>query len=536
MGLLDETILMMERRRLQLRWQRLPSRIILLRHGQSEGNVNPGIYSFKGDSRLELTPKGLEESQQAGARLAKLEGLGKIFVAVSPFERCQQTLYGLFEGGFPRDQVGVLHHDPRIREQEFGNFQSPGLTAAVRVEEQAVGRFYYRRPNAESCADVFDRVNSFWESLVGEGPSSMLLERDSVYDTCLLVTHGLTVRLLLAAVFKWSVSTFESVFNMGNCEHIVLGKNEEKCCYEILPQESHPAHMPWATRPVWIRLRNKTPKEDTLRKLEQLRALINSQRAHAAAAAAAAASTAASSSSSAPTTTSTTTITITSTTTTTASTSAGGSAGGHSRSSHSSHAGTSSSSSSHHAAGSSHSWPELEAALDSLEGRALAECCEPFTVVDYLSIKPPRTMAIDDIAKQLVRGHDVRGSREQLLELAHTRPPIARADIVDLDWWGDTLSYRGRALHMRMDKRDLVAPFLDVSTHGRTGDSLPDVAMSLLTSTRSSSSSSSSALLSPRSRMSRDITDEMMSSYASVGESFIQHPIQGSQFRGMWNM
>ena len=32
-----------------------------------------------------------------------------------------------------------VHIDPRIREKEFGNFQSPGLTAALRVEEKIVG-------------------------------------------------------------------------------------------------------------------------------------------------------------------------------------------------------------------------------------------------------------------------------------------------------------------------------------------------------------------------------------------------------------
>ena len=107
----------------------------------------------------------------AGERLAPLVGSGRIFVAVSPFERAIQTLYGLFAGGFPRKQVprvalqcgvprmcsrwpslrvrrgsrvhrgrdscaqiGAILHDPRIREQEFGNFQSPGLSAAVRAQ------------------------------------------------------------------------------------------------------------------------------------------------------------------------------------------------------------------------------------------------------------------------------------------------------------------------------------------------------------------------------------------------------------------
>ena len=84
----------------------------------------------------------------------------------------------------------MVHHDPRIREQEFGNFQNPGLTATVRAEESKVGRFYYRRPNAESSADVFDRVSEFWDALLSDNPSSLLQARDTSFDTCLLVTHG----------------------------------------------------------------------------------------------------------------------------------------------------------------------------------------------------------------------------------------------------------------------------------------------------------------------------------------------------------
>jgi len=61
-------------------------------------------------------------------------GDGRIFIAVSPFERTIQTLYGMFAGGFPRKQVGAILHDPRIREQEFGNLQSQSLHAKVKAE------------------------------------------------------------------------------------------------------------------------------------------------------------------------------------------------------------------------------------------------------------------------------------------------------------------------------------------------------------------------------------------------------------------
>lgn len=121
------------------------------------------LYTNRGDSKLELTPKGMEQANEAGARLFTLLGESRLFVVVSPFERAQQTLLGIYQGGPTlRENVVMVHHDPRIREQEFGNFQSLGLTALVRAEEERVGRFYYRRPHGESSADVYDRVSAFW--------------------------------------------------------------------------------------------------------------------------------------------------------------------------------------------------------------------------------------------------------------------------------------------------------------------------------------------------------------------------------------
>jgi broad specificity phosphatase PhoE len=43
-----------------------PKRIILIRHGESEGNLDSGIYQLKPDYTLELTKKGLRQADKAG--------------------------------------------------------------------------------------------------------------------------------------------------------------------------------------------------------------------------------------------------------------------------------------------------------------------------------------------------------------------------------------------------------------------------------------------------------------------------------------
>ena len=109
-------------------WQQLPARIILLRHGQAEHNLDHTILEEdnperKPDNLCELTSLGRSQARSAGERIRKLLGnRGVISVIVSPFERTQQTLYAL-QQELGNVSVRRVHIDPRVREQEFGNFQ-----------------------------------------------------------------------------------------------------------------------------------------------------------------------------------------------------------------------------------------------------------------------------------------------------------------------------------------------------------------------------------------------------------------------------
>jgi len=41
---------------------------------------------------------------------------------------------------------------------DWGNFQDPGEVEICQIERRRFGHFYYRFPNGESGADVYDRV------------------------------------------------------------------------------------------------------------------------------------------------------------------------------------------------------------------------------------------------------------------------------------------------------------------------------------------------------------------------------------------
>ena len=85
-----------------------------------------------------------------------------------------------------------------------------------------MGRFFYRFPTGESGADVYDRVKSWWADAVQH---VNLRPGYQPVDGLVVVTHGLTLRCILMQLFGWSPTTFQSVWNAGNCAVYVLRKD-----------------------------------------------------------------------------------------------------------------------------------------------------------------------------------------------------------------------------------------------------------------------------------------------------------------------
>lgn len=189
-----------------------PHRIILVRHGQSEGNVDDSVYERVPDHRIALTSKGIEQATATGARLRSIVTDESVDVYCSPYLRARQTLDALNLSIVP-DDVWV---EPRLREQDWANFQDTADIALQKEQRDRYGHFYYRFTRGESGSDVYDRVSSFLESLF------RIFETSRSARNVVVVTHGLTMRLFCMRWFHWSVEYFESLENPSNAEPIVL--------------------------------------------------------------------------------------------------------------------------------------------------------------------------------------------------------------------------------------------------------------------------------------------------------------------------
>lgn len=211
--------------------------IILVRHAQSEGNKNRDIHQTTPDHRVKLTPEGHRQAKEAGRRLRDLlRPDDTLHFFTSPYRRTRETTEGMLESltsdtpspsPFPRHTIKV-YEEPRLREQDFGNFQ-PCSTEMERMwmERADYGHFFYRIPNGESAADAYDRVSGFNESLW------RLFGEQDFASVCILVTHGLMARVFMMKWYHWSVEYFEDLRNINHCEFVIMTHNPDNGKYTL---------------------------------------------------------------------------------------------------------------------------------------------------------------------------------------------------------------------------------------------------------------------------------------------------------------
>ncbi|GET91964.1 glycerolphosphate mutase, putative [Leishmania tarentolae] len=145
----------------------LPRRLLLVRHGESEANVNREVYSNTPDWKIPLTALGREQAYDCGKRLRNIIQEEKLYIYYSPYARTRQTLCEI-RRSFDESQIQGEREDERLREQEMGNYQPLHDMDATWAARNAFGRLYYRFPFGESGADVGDRVSGFFDSLLRE--------------------------------------------------------------------------------------------------------------------------------------------------------------------------------------------------------------------------------------------------------------------------------------------------------------------------------------------------------------------------------
>lgn len=207
--------------------------ILLIRHGESESNRDKSVNCHTPNHNIPLTSIGKQQALLAGYKLVTniLREDDDILFYTSPYKRARETLQGIIEGGNLDEQKikYKVSEEPRMREQDFGNFQGNNSDMEKIWKERAhYGHFFYRIPFGESGADCYDRVASFNETLFRQ------FQSDDFPSILVLVSHGVWMRVFLMKWFRWSVEQFESLRNLQHCQFLVMEKEQDSEKYNLM--------------------------------------------------------------------------------------------------------------------------------------------------------------------------------------------------------------------------------------------------------------------------------------------------------------
>lgn len=188
-----------------------PYNLILIRHGESQANVDEKLYLEIRDHNIELTDTGKTQALECGKVLGEIlekDGIKRVNVFVSPYKRTRQTWEEISKGLLWTKCF--VSENPLLREQEYKIFKDYEDMLLKKERKKAFSIFFYRFKNAESQADVYLRAMTFLNHI-----RLMRVEKQS-NTPVVIITHEVVIRMIMAILENKKVEDFG--LHIKNCE------------------------------------------------------------------------------------------------------------------------------------------------------------------------------------------------------------------------------------------------------------------------------------------------------------------------------
>jgi broad specificity phosphatase PhoE len=204
-------------------------RIFLVRHGQSEANLDKSVNARLPDHRVELSTEGHAQAAEVGGYLARqLQGASRTRILVSPYVRARQTAAAIEKAL----AASAIRFDKReateLRELEFGlfdGFADEDLPKAFPREyehydkhKRFEGEFFAPMPLGESRCNVADRIKGVFGTILRDAA----IDRPERVSDFIVVSHGVTIRCFRMQWMHYPWEWCEQEKNPRNCSVQVI--------------------------------------------------------------------------------------------------------------------------------------------------------------------------------------------------------------------------------------------------------------------------------------------------------------------------
>ena len=202
-------------------------KLILIRHGESEDNVQRKISGF---SDVNLTEKGVWQAKRLAYRL---KDMPVDIVYCSDLKRAIRTADIVFGD---RD-IDILQM-PNLKEVYLGDWES---RPSEEIQSREKDRYTYwfenpdekaSAPRGESLADFNDRVMTEMNNILQKNNHG---EKDK---TIAIVCHGLAIRIVLCNTLNLELKNIWRIKQKSTALNIIA-YNSSKCFVSLLNDTSH---------------------------------------------------------------------------------------------------------------------------------------------------------------------------------------------------------------------------------------------------------------------------------------------------------
>uniref|UniRef100_A0A6B2LFB1 Phosphoglycerate mutase n=1 Tax=Arcella intermedia TaxID=1963864 RepID=A0A6B2LFB1_9EUKA len=217
-------------------------RIILVRHAESEANLNKNLWATMADCNIPLSVRGREQARECGEHIKQYyQSIYNTINApkdrqcvlwTSPYERARQTSAELCS--VLHDWVDRKHESPLLAEQQFGLYEGvdwesvadtyPKETEYYRKYTEKGAKYWVKMPLGESRFDVSVRVSQIFPLIHREN------YQKGVSDV-IIVSHGVAIRAFIMMWMHYSPEWMYLDPNPVNCEVRVIHGHEYLGCY-----------------------------------------------------------------------------------------------------------------------------------------------------------------------------------------------------------------------------------------------------------------------------------------------------------------
>lgn len=182
-------------------------KLFLIRHGESEANVDNNVYYNTPDFNIELTERGVNQAIGVGQRLIqKLDHTAPTLMIHSPFHRAKMTAHYLNEHA----QLD-MKECPLIYEQLYKPSFASFNEEYTSYSEEALdfSKYWYKEGGMESINDCYQRAVQFY-TLLKTGYYRNVQQ-------LVVVSHGTFLRCLIGVINQQSVDEIIHSPDLQNC-------------------------------------------------------------------------------------------------------------------------------------------------------------------------------------------------------------------------------------------------------------------------------------------------------------------------------